>query len=305
MWRAPARRFCAGSPPPARSAGRAPPSAPSPRPGPGAPRSSPPAPARGGHGAGAAPPLAGVGGAVARLEGFAGLRSTRLARGAQRDPETARALSGKRRAPPGTSVSGTRGKGRRRLPRPRPLSRAPAAPPRVPAAVLRRSLPPLSSLPLLPSRLLFSAFRLLFPTACFSLLSTSLCFHPLTPSFVSLFLFLYVFPSSIFFSSFLCISNLLSLVLFPLLSLRGLYCCLPPSLFLSPCPPLPPMPGRRELSGTQPLCTFRGGSAGGDYAVGSVSRVCEPARARAHIHTLSLDLEFADSSPLRPVGPGP
>ena len=72
VWRAPARRFCAGSPPPARSAGRAPPSAPSPRPGPGAPRSSPPAPARGGHGAGAAPPLAGVGGAVARLEGSVG-----------------------------------------------------------------------------------------------------------------------------------------------------------------------------------------------------------------------------------------
>lgn len=64
-------------------------------------------------------------------------------------------------------------------------SQAPAAPPRVPAAVLCRSLPPLSSLPLLPSRLLFSAFRLLFPTACFSLLSTSLCLHPLTPSFVS------------------------------------------------------------------------------------------------------------------------
>lgn len=102
------------------------------------------------------------------------LGSARLAKEAQRHPETARALGGKRRAPPGTSVSGTRGKGRRRVPRPRPLSRAPAAPPRVPAAVRCRSLPPLSSLPLLPSRLLFSAFRLLFPTACFSLLSQSL-----------------------------------------------------------------------------------------------------------------------------------
>lgn len=128
-----------------------------------------------------------------------GLRSARLARGAQRDPETARALSGKRRAPPGTSVSGTLGKGRRRVPRPRPLSGAPAAPPRVPAAVLCRSLPPLSSLPLLPSRLLFSAFHLLFPTACFYLLSQPLFASTPTPSFVSVFLFLYVFTSSYLF----------------------------------------------------------------------------------------------------------
>lgn len=245
VWRAPTRRFCAGSPPPARSAGRAPPSAPSPRPGPGAPRSSPPAPARGGHGAGAAPPLAGVGGAVARPEGSVGPRSARLRSAREGSAEAPGNGASAEREAPGAAGNLRFGDAWEGTPA------CPAAPAPLPGARRASSCPSRRSVSIATSALLSSPPSLPPPFLRFppplphrvflSPLSISLCFHPLTPSLVYVFLFLYVFPFSVFFSSSLCISNLLSSVLFfpsPFAVFTAL--CPPPA---SPSPPLPPVPG--------------------------------------------------------------
>ena len=232
-------------------------------------------------------------------------RSARLARGAQRDPETARALSGKRRAPPGTSVSGTLGKGRRRVPRPRPLSRSPAAPPRVPAAVLCRSLPPLSLCPSFPPasfsplstsssppRVSLSSVNLSLLPPPHSILrlyvSLSLCIYivlSFSPSF-------YVFLIYIFFSFFLCISNL-SLVLFFSLSLRRLYCSLPPSSLPFPVPPSTLCAGGVESCLELSLCArFGEGLRAGTTQLAAFP-TCASRRARAHIHTHCLSLSLS------------
>lgn len=235
MWTA--RPLCGGRRPGAfvpapllrrARAGRAPPSTPSPRPGPGVPSSSPRASARGGDGAGAAPTLAGVGGAVARPAVSAELHSARAGsaegpgNGERTGREARSATEGLRfgEAWEGTSAC--------------PPARAPLLGARRASAGLSplslsvATSPPLSPPPSLPPFYLFPSRLCLL----YIYLSTSVFPLPLTPSF---YMFFSLYISSVFLSFFLCISNLLSLVLV-FTCLLSLYCCLPPSSLPFPAP---------------------------------------------------------------------
>lgn len=200
VWRALAGRCSAGSAPPVRScrAGRRPPRR-SLRAGAGrfpllpAGGRVPSLRPRGGDGAGwgegAAPPPAGVGGAVARPA--APRCSARLAAGAQRHSETPSAPrpplrsagGGTRRTGREAFAAGTLGRGLPRVPQPEPLSRAPAGPSL--AEGLGGSFPTFS-LPSLPPRL--SAFLPLSSPPLFP--------SPLSPAFHTSVPSLYLSPVS-------------------------------------------------------------------------------------------------------------
>ena len=131
------------------------------------------------------------------------------------------------------------------------------------------------------------------PRVSISSLNLSLLPPPLHPSSLCFSFFMYL-HRLIFFSFFLCISNLLSLVLFFPLSLRRLYCSLLPSSLPFPVPPSTLCARGVESCLELSLCArFGEGLRVGTTQLAAFP-TCASRRARAHIHThthtLSLSL---------------